>query len=459
MTSDPYRILGLPPGAAPAEIKRAYRVLAKANHPDSAGEKALPRFLAIQAAYEALTEPKIRLGGRTRSASRPTEPWRADSGRTREARGSGRAAGSERGAGSERDAGSERGASGAGGRARPEGAGGRARPESARGRPQGATGSRGDPASSRASGAGTAGTTATGGAGAAGAAGAGAAGPRSGSSGRRRASRKATFGSTTYDEVRDPVDPTWQGASWYGPSSGEYWTVNPREYADPRKHGPEYQARAAARAARAAEREAEREAAAARDTFANADTFARAEAASRAAAARRATAIARAEAVRLEREAREKARADADSGGFGAPLDLTFGFDFRRLEALPCRRGILALAAWPPLGIAAASLIGEATGCAAFSASCTSLATLYPWIAQIAILAGLLLLPALARILAGGTIAVVALAFPVAAALSASGAGYDRVHGPPSLIGILAIVWLGGVVLMALRLRRSVPAA
>ena len=33
-------------------------------------------------------------------------------------------------------------------------------------------------------------------------------------------------------------DATWSGASWYGPTSGEYWIVNPREYADPRKHGP-----------------------------------------------------------------------------------------------------------------------------------------------------------------------------------------------------------------------------
>ena len=52
------------------------------------------------------------------------------------------------------------------------------------------------------------------------------------------------MGSTSYDEARDINDPTWSGASWYGPSSGEYWIVNPREYADPRKHGPEYQSRA-----------------------------------------------------------------------------------------------------------------------------------------------------------------------------------------------------------------------
>ena len=41
-----------------------------------------------------------------------------------------------------------------------------------------------------------------------------------------------------------PADATWSGASWYGPSTGEYWIVNPREYADPRKHGPDYQQRA-----------------------------------------------------------------------------------------------------------------------------------------------------------------------------------------------------------------------
>ena len=52
------------------------------------------------------------------------------------------------------------------------------------------------------------------------------------------------MGSTSYDEARDPSDATWSGASWYGPSSGEYWIVNPREYADPRKHGPEYLQRA-----------------------------------------------------------------------------------------------------------------------------------------------------------------------------------------------------------------------
>src|SRR5258706_7312915 len=70
MTSepDPYRVLGLARGASPDDIRRAYRRLVKANHPDSAGPAALPRFLAIQAAYEALEN-----GAATRGAGgRPT---------------------------------------------------------------------------------------------------------------------------------------------------------------------------------------------------------------------------------------------------------------------------------------------------------------------------------------------------------------------------------------------------
>ena len=48
---------------------------------------------------------------------------------------------------------------------------------------------------------------------------------------------------SSYDgaEREEPTD--WGGASWYGVSMGTYWTVNPKEYADPRRHGPEYRAR------------------------------------------------------------------------------------------------------------------------------------------------------------------------------------------------------------------------
>ncbi|NBP82281.1 J domain-containing protein [bacterium] len=53
---------------------------------------------------------------------------------------------------------------------------------------------------------------------------------------------RARPGSTTYDGATEE-EPVWDGAAWVGADSGTYWTVNPREYADPRKHGPEYRAR------------------------------------------------------------------------------------------------------------------------------------------------------------------------------------------------------------------------
>ncbi|MEO5703530.1 MAG: J domain-containing protein, partial [Candidatus Limnocylindrales bacterium] len=86
--ADPYRTLGLEPGASAAEIKRAYRLLAKAFHPDSAGEETLPRFLAIHAAYEQLKTGKVLAGLRSSRPAPPpaAEPWRADPSRARAAR-------------------------------------------------------------------------------------------------------------------------------------------------------------------------------------------------------------------------------------------------------------------------------------------------------------------------------------------------------------------------------------
>src|SRR5918994_886505 len=86
---DPFRTLGLNPGASLDDIRRAYRRLAKANHPDSAGEAALPRFLAIQAAYEALVAPRERRPGARPGASgagQPASPWDADPDRARATR-------------------------------------------------------------------------------------------------------------------------------------------------------------------------------------------------------------------------------------------------------------------------------------------------------------------------------------------------------------------------------------
>src|SRR5688572_6248056 len=77
---DPYRTLGLERGAPLADVKRAYRRLAKANHPDAAGEAALPRFLAIQAAYDQIAGPDA--GARRTVGRGPARrPWEADADR------------------------------------------------------------------------------------------------------------------------------------------------------------------------------------------------------------------------------------------------------------------------------------------------------------------------------------------------------------------------------------------
>ena len=67
---DPYRTLGVAPGASLNEIKSAYRRLVKQYHPDAAGERALPRFLAIQAAYERLVDGEGRLARRCMGPAR-----------------------------------------------------------------------------------------------------------------------------------------------------------------------------------------------------------------------------------------------------------------------------------------------------------------------------------------------------------------------------------------------------
>ncbi|HTC85397.1 MAG TPA: DnaJ domain-containing protein [Candidatus Acidoferrum sp.] len=213
---DPFRTLEVPRDASLDEVKASYRRLAKLYHPDSAGDRALPRFLAIQAAYEALTEgpASLRLGKGTRARSagarsanpRPPRPSEADAERSRATR---EAAGRSR----------TRSGTGSG-------------PETSGGGP-----ARGGAAASTNGSRGPAGSTGSGGP--------RAAGGRAGgtSTGRARRDRRPP-NSTSYDGADlEPFEPEWQGASWYGESSGTYWTINPKEFADPRKHGPEYQAR------------------------------------------------------------------------------------------------------------------------------------------------------------------------------------------------------------------------
>jgi len=415
---DPYRVLGLEPGASMADVKRAYRRLAKAYHPDSAGEAALPRFLAIHEAYERLLTGRSRASAGARTTTRttpPAAPWRADPERARTAR--------------------ERARTG-----------------------RTSTGTRaetGGPAGSRGR-SGTTGTSAGGGT-----AGAGTREPR------RRAARKATMGSTSYDEAREATDATWSGASWYGPTSGEYWIVNPREYADPRKHGPGYQQRARKAAgagdpgtgtAGTAEPglppfeepvEEPVAQASARAQSGGSDTRGFARDARRWSASARPGWSAAAEDL-AGADARTWRRSEGRPPGDGAPRDPieSLGAVGRDLLGAPSddpiRRLGLALVAWPPIGLAAAAAIGDITGCTSYSAACSGSDSLLPWLAQAAILGLLLLLPPLARLFVGGTIGVLLALVPVTALLVVVGGG-----GAPesafALGALLAAAWVSGV--------------
>jgi hypothetical protein len=320
------------------------------------------------------------------------------------------------------------------------------------------------------------------------------------------------MGSTSYDEARDsqdPNDPTWSGASWYGPSTGEYWIINPREYADPRKHGPEYQSRARRMAAAAAlgEDGADVEAEAAIDPDpVRAATAAREPRASHAARADAPTAGGEAAAwtfrtgsaeeattaagertasagARMRRAAPPSRPPRAAAGPAGEVADASWGSAWpsdarsirqrvatRQLGATPrdliggasddpVRRLGVALVAWPPIGLAAAALIGDVTGCAVYSAECGGAEPLLPWLAQAAILGLLLLLPPIARLLAGGAIGVLVAIVPLTALLVAVG-GAGAPQAGFALSFLLGIAWLAGVAwALAQTRRRGLPRA
>jgi hypothetical protein len=424
-----------------AEVKRAYRLLAKAFHPDSAGEAAVPRFLAIHAAYDLLKTGRVPTAPRPPRA--PTaEPWRADPARARAAREKAR---------TPKGGASRTGTSGSG----PASGGPSATDRgSAAGGATGATGSRGSTGTR-----GSGGTRATG----------------------RRTVRKATMGSTSYDEARDPSDATWSGASWYGPSSGEYWIVNPREYADPRKHGPEYQSRArrplpgdadwgAEPAADAPIAATATQASASRST-AHGSPRGWADAATASAWSAPAGEPARPASPMGERgrhaQQQEHAERGARAAGAGAaPAAAAAGPDRSGAPGFaaagpawlggpaddPIRRLGLALVAWPPIGLAAAAAIGEITGCAGYSAACSGTDPLLPWLAQAGILGLLLLLPPLTRILAGGAIAVLFALIPLTLFLVAIG-GAGAAQGQATLAVLLGAAWVAGIAWSVMRLR------
>jgi curved DNA-binding protein CbpA len=380
---DPYRTLGLARTASADEIRRAYRRLAKANHPDSAGDAALPRFLAIQAAYETLLGPpdSRRPGGRPGPGA-AREPWSADPGRARARGGPGTASR----AGGTRRPGARPG-SGTGPAAEPRPAGEPRRP------------------------------------------------------GRRaRPSNRATPGSTTYDAAdEEPFEPEWSGGTWYGASSGTYWTINPKEYADPRKHGPEYQRRAQRRAG---------------ETGAGLDNGERGAGEGGSAASEPPPAFAF--------DGPAAGPADASSGpATGGSVDAAPGpIDEVQRALFGERAGFagrvaIALVGWPPIGIALSSVAGEVTGCSRFAAGCVDVFGVGTWLAQLAIIAILLALPSIAMLSATGTLAALAAAVPTAVFLSATGGAGQPAASAAALGAVLTVAYVTGVVFGIARRRGS----
>jgi len=441
---DPYRTLGLTRGATLDEVKRAYRRLAKANHPDAAGPAALSRFLAIQAAYDRLTGPSggPRPGGRSGPAARP-RPSAADPDRTEatrrayKARPRAGASGTEPGASGTGPGTSGTGPGTSGTGPGTSGTGPGASAHAGRARPAGRDGVRDD-------------DTAT------------SSGTDPGRSNddppRTRAARgKATLGSTSYDGAEaGPFEPDWGGASWYGTTSGTYWTINPKEYADPRKHGPEYQARA-----RRWESTIGPEAAGPRDASPG------------------------------DADPRDTAhgQSDADPGPFdagAAPDRRTGGFEHQRrdwvgrpphgddpapdptLAAIDLGRALTdprsggfrgrlvrAVLGWLPIAFGIGWLIGELTGCGRFAATCDPSVMPLTAAGQGIALVALLILPEVAAIAAGAALFLLAAAVGASLILSATGAAADEGSRRAALGALLLVAWLSGLAIAVVRRFRS----
>jgi hypothetical protein len=455
---DPYRTLGLARGASLEEVKRAYRRLVKAHHPDAAGSAGIARFLAIQAAYEQLVEgrgpgrPARPSSGTSRRASE-ADPDRSDA--TRRAYG-----GRQRARRPSDRPGGGNGARAADGPAAGDQPGGPAADDGTS-----AEGSPGRPGE-----------------------------PRRGDSGSGRRRGKATLGSTSYDDATTgPFEPDWSGASWYGTTSGTYWTINPREYADPRKHGPEYQARArraAGRGSGSSGEEGNAQPPDGRDT----GPVPGAAAGSRTSAAAGSDSPAGASSGAAA-EGQQGGRVDepvswwTSTAGSSGPAESTAtsatGPTDRRFEPSPPpaderardSAGILAdlaraltdpevggargrvaraVVGWLPIALGIGWLVGEVTGCSRFAATCDPAVEPGILLAQGATLAALFLSPSVAALAAGAAIALVLAAAAGTLVLSATGTAADEGSRRVTLAALLLVAWLGGLAISIAQRVRAV---
>jgi hypothetical protein len=118
----------------------------------------------------------------------------------------------------------------------------------------------------------------------------------------------------------------------------------------------------------------------------------------------------------------------------------------------------LALIGWPPLGVVVAALIDDATGCSRFAAGCDGSAGIGVWLAQLVLIATLLVVPRLAAISSIGTIAALAAAVPATLLLSVSGGPQERAASVAALTVVLAVAYVVGVIFGAVGGSRTLRA-
>jgi hypothetical protein len=282
--------------------------------------------------------------------------------------------------------------------------------------------------------------------------------------------------------VDGPFEPDWRGASWYGTTSGTYWTLNPKEYADPRKHGPEYQARAR-RAARpwppgSAPNPAVsggQETAAGPDGPPGAPTSEPIAGAARpthtttswwdstagrgadpepdpdmaaAAAASRPRPTGRRDPNPDAAPPPDLGRAMADIGR--ALTDTHYGGWRGRVAR--------AVIGWLPIALGLGWLIGELTGCGRFAATCDGSAAPIGLALQLGVLAILLAVPVLASLTTMASLTVLGASFLAALILSATGSAADGDSRRAALGFVLVVAWLVGFAVAIWRRWGTVPA-
>jgi hypothetical protein len=115
-------------------------------------------------------------------------------------------------------------------------------------------------------------------------------------------------------------------------------------------------------------------------------------------------------------------------------------------------RGVIG---WLPIAFGIGWLAGEMTGCGRFAATCDSTADPFVVLLQVAVLAVLLLLPALASVAAMGSIALLSAAVVAALILSATGGAADGDSRRSALGAVLLLAWLAGIGIAVFRRVRA----